>query len=253
MAESTETQSPSEPTRLGDTSTLLSEKFRSLARHAPTAEQSAAWAAERDERLRRAREEERRKWCQNLWKSATLPQRHKEIAEQLATSATGPWRTTLDELTEKLGTGFIIALLGTRGTGKTQLATTLIYRACAMGRPSAYYKAAQLFRLFRSTYRDHSDQTEQQIFDQLVRYKLLIIDEAHERAESPFEQRVLTQVVDERYDAKMDTLFISNETRETFAEAIGDSVVSRIHECGKAVECNWPSFRTPADSQSTTH
>jgi hypothetical protein len=38
---------------------------------------------------------------------------------------------------------------------------------------------------------------------------------------------------------------VSNQTRLAFAKSMGSSVVSRIHEAGEVIECEWGSFRKP--------
>jgi len=95
----------------------------------------------------------------------------------------------------------------------------------------------------RTPAKGDSAESERDVVDRYCRYRLLIIDEAHERGHTDYEGRTLKQIIDRRYDGKFDSLLVSNETREVFAQAVGDSVVSRIHETGSAVECDWRSFR----------
>jgi hypothetical protein len=46
-------------------------------------------------------------------------------------------------------------------------------------------------------------------------------------------------------DARSCTVLIANLDAAEFAENVGDSIVSRIHEIGEAVLCDWPSYRKP--------
>ena len=56
--------------------------------------------------------------------------------------------------------------------------------------------------------------------DELATTKLLIIDEVQERAESGFENRLLTHLIDARYAAMRPTIIIANlAKRELAAEA----------------------------------
>jgi DNA replication protein DnaC len=177
----------------------------------------------------------------DLFRSACVPRLH---AEKLAavSDVVGPWREKLDYLKAKLGSGFLIGLLGVRGTGKTQLAVQLLAECCRSGQRCHYIKALDLFRDIRACFRDDGP-NERETVRRFSGYKLLVVDEAHERSHNDFERRTLTNILDHRYDARVDTLLVSNETLEAFTSAIGPSVVSRINEVGEVIECTWPSFR----------
>ena len=73
--------------------------------------------------------------------------------------------------------------------------------------------------------------------------RLLVIDAMEVRGETDFENRILDYVIDLRYDSGMDTILISNQTKEEFSKSVGPSIISRVHQVGDTIECNWPSFR----------
>jgi len=74
---------------------------------------------------------------------------------------------------------------------------------------------------------------------------LLVIDEVQERGETEFENQKLTAIIDARYRQQRPTLMIGNyKNKAEFAASISPSIVSRIQECGGAIHCDWPSFRT---------
>jgi DNA replication protein DnaC len=144
--------------------------------------------------------------------------------------------------------GAIVALIGPRGTGKTQLAVASAipqFQADAWNDDKfpLYVKLADVFREIRDTYRDNSIDSEIRVFARYRTPPLLVIDEAHERAETEFENRTLTQIIDARYDALRQTIIIANLTRAEMAKSMGPSIVSRLHECGLVIDCDWPSFR----------
>ena len=87
--------------------------------------------------------------------------------------------------------------------------------------------------------------SEKATVSKLIDAALLVIDEAHERSDSAWENSTLANVVDRRYDAERATILVSNLTKAAFAQAIGPSIVSRIHEAGETVVCDWGSFRQP--------
>ncbi len=154
-----------------------------------------------------------------------------------------PWAAARNRaygLTRDLS-GSLVVLWGPRGTGKTQLALEVARTVAA--EKCLYRKASDIFRELRYTYRSSATQGEKDVFESFVRPFLLVIDEAQERGETDFEDRVLTQIVDRRYDAMLHTIIISNLTREALAKSLGSSIVSRAHEIGEVIECAWPSFR----------
>ncbi len=106
-----------------------------------------------------------------------------------------------------------------------------------------YTTAAALFVEIRSSYDPNSTHKELDVLKKFSEPHLLVIDEAQVRGNTPFEDRTLTDLVDRRYGMQRDTLIISNLTRAELPKAMGPSIISRLHECGDVIECNWPSFR----------
>ena len=88
-----------------------------------------------------------------------------------------------------------------------------------------------------------SDTTEKQIIDKLVEAVFLVIDEAHVRGDTKFEDDKLTHIIDKRYDAMRATMLITNLDKRDFAEQLSPSIKSRLLEIGGGIECNWESFR----------
>ncbi|HEX2972655.1 MAG TPA: ATP-binding protein [Tepidisphaeraceae bacterium] len=175
------------------------------------------------------------------WRDSGVPERHKGKIK-LRHDATGPWGETYRRLCDRLPQGPLIVLLGKRGTGKTQLAACLLADLCRAGGMVRYLKTMDLFREIRACYRPDGP-NEVKTVNQLCRYAGLVLDEAHERSDSEWENRTLSNIVDRRYDAMRTTILVSNMTKEAFAQAVGPSIVSRIHESGEVVTCDWASFR----------
>ena len=82
----------------------------------------------------------------------------------------------------KSGEGFLVVLLGERGTRKTQLAVSVTDHASADGRRCRCIKALDLFRIIRGAFtpvaRGQAGESEAHIIDQLTRYDLQLIAEA---------------------------------------------------------------------------
>lgn len=176
-----------------------------------------------------------------LWIRSGVPIRHSEKAKALANSQ-GPWTDLLHELEARLGEGFVMVLCGIRGTGKTQIATALIRSACKQEVSALYVKAIDVFMAIRKAFKK-DEETEEEVVSRFCKPGLLVIDAMEVRGDTPFEDRLLNHIIDKRYDQMRDTLMITNETRAGFGDAVGPSIISRIHESGKVYETTWASFR----------
>jgi DNA replication protein DnaC len=194
---------------------------------------------EEAEALQRARkvEETRRKRL----KQANLPERHanRELVPHPA------WSDTLEKLARNSGRGFLAALLGIRGAGKTQLGVEAIRIVIGEGGTGRYVKVLDLTLRLREAFKKDGP-GERQVLEEFLSPDILVVDGLEERTGSDFEDRMISHLIDKRYDACLDTILISNQTPEAFQKAVGSSVVSRMVETGTVFECTWPSFRQPA-------
>lgn len=186
-----------------------------------------------------------------LFKGANCPRRHIEHIEIVDEGQNSRWIAVRDLLVEqaRYANGFLVVLLGIRGVGKTQLCVSVIHRCCQSQLTCAYIKALDLFRDLRRGFaqvgRGERAEREDDLATEWVKPDVLVVDELHERAETQFEQNSLINLLDRRYDAMKCTILIANQTKEEFASAMGDSVVSRIHETGEPIACDWTSYRKP--------
>jgi DNA replication protein DnaC len=153
------------------------------------------------------------------------------------------WKAKLDSLKSKLGTGCLIAFVGKRGPGKTQMAVELMRHQVENRLQSALYcKALEIFCSIRESYGD-GGKRELKAIEHWVSPELLVIDEAQVRAETDFEQRILTHLLDKRYDNLKDTIVIANLTRQELFNALGVSIEARLAETGGITTFEWESFR----------
>jgi putative replication protein len=170
-----------------------------------------------------------------------VPERHKVF--QPEDSASLEWSEKWLKLNSAIGTGVIAVIIGTRGAGKTQLATCAIREACKDGRSATYVKALNFFLEVRRSYQKDSTKHEKEIIDSFVKPSLLVIDAIENRSDSQFENLLLNHLIDLRYDSMKDTIMIGNINENEFAASMGMSIVDRIHECGLKIVCTWDSFR----------
>lgn len=179
-------------------------------------------------------------------RAAHMPTRH----QQTQLEAHAKQEAILSQTCDLMGSkGAIIVLSGTRGTGKTQIACELIKGVCENhpvipqgGTIAEYIKAMDLFSSIRATY-ETKGVSEESAINRYILPILLVIDEFQERAASQFEDRVMTHIIDRRYDLMRDTVIITNLEPKMFAVQAGASIMDRIRETGSIIECKWPSLR----------
>jgi DNA replication protein DnaC len=183
----------------------------------------------------------RKKHAFLLYDSALVPARHKRIKN---VDITHPeWLNAAERMKKFIGTGCIIVLCGSRGVGKTQLGVQAIREACLRGMDALYTKAMDIFINLRESYRSDIV-SESKLIKSFIKYKMLVIDALEEKSDSEWENRILSLIIDKRYDEMVDTILISNEQPNVFMLNHGSSISSRINETGGIIECNWNSFRT---------
>lgn len=176
--------------------------------------------------------------------ASCIPSRHKEFEADQSNSC--EWTEKYEVLKNKIRQGCLLAILGNRGTGKTQLATCLMKYAMSEvgGHPkSTYYtKAMDIFLRIRQGLRKDGD-SEKAAVEYYLKPYLLVIDAYEVRGETDFENRTLDHIVDKRYDNLQSTIIISNHTREVFKKQVGASICDRITETGGVIELIYDSFR----------
>ncbi len=176
-------------------------------------------------------------------RNASIPLRlARSIEESLQLTQAHDWRRKLDKLTNQLGTGFLYSILGTYGTGKSQLGTALAWKACETT-TALFIHAPELFDTIKDVFRGDDGDTVREQLQRFIKPRLLVIDEVNQGL-TEADIRYLHRVICQRYDDMTDTLLISNENKPNFQKLVGDRIISRMVECGGVIEATWPSFRS---------
>lgn len=162
---------------------------------------------------------------------------------QCAADFNGKWGESYSALEARLGTGMMVALVGGRGTGKTQMAVELMRAKTRQMKAAFFCSAMQFFMDIKNTYKDASKEDEAAIIKRYQTPSLLVIDEIGKRGGSDWENNLLFELLNRRYNDMRDTVLIDNRSKVEFIETIGPSLASRMNECGGILECNWESFR----------
>lgn len=179
----------------------------------------------------------RREKADAALREANLPARHLKQCQHSGER----WAAIFERVKTRMGSGFIIALIGGRGVGKTQMAVEACREQAYREKSFHYATAMDVFLEIKDSYRKGG--SERDAVKTFIRPSLLVLDEVQERGETQWEDRLLTYIIDKRYAAQKDTILISNQTKETFLESVGQSVASRIHEAGGIAVFDWPSYR----------
>lgn len=178
--------------------------------------------------------------AREAWQSSGLPLRHRRKAESGELS--WPDVSAYERAWATAMNGGLVALIGPRGTGKTQLAAALMHAMYDQGRHVRYLRCDDLMDLMRRTQGgDEGDMLRE--VNRISRIDLLVIDECQERRDTEFEDRTLGRIIDKRYGAIKSTVLIANLRPDELQDSMGASTLSRMQETGTIIECNWTSFR----------
>ncbi len=172
------------------------------------------------------------------------PLRHMKCAP--VTTDDSPWAKQYRQIADsfKPRTGKLIAFVGGRGNGKTQMAVQLMKARTMELRTALFSTAVEFFIKIKSTYRKDADRDEMEVVKEYQKPSLLVVDEVGKRGGSDWENTMLFELLNRRYNDMKDTILIDNRSRAEFTEIIGPSLASRMNEGGGIIEFTWDTFRT---------
>lgn len=208
---------------------------------------TASEKALRIEKLKAEEIESRRRAVISLRSEWNAPKRHALF--DVKQGQKGKWAQKLAVLEGMAGKGYLAALVGIRGNGKTQLAVELMKHATRNLRATYYVTAMEFFDDVKSTYIKRESrpsdpvETQRSILKSYRKPRLLVIDEIGKRSDSEWENNMMFEMVNGRYNDMTDTVLIDNRIKQEFIVSVGPSLASRISETGGIIECDWPSFR----------
>ena len=141
-----------------------------------------------------------------------------------------------------------LLLLGNVGTGKTLLACAILtdWMHDTDGTfldSGKYCTASQLLRRIKMSWRKDAQETEQEVFTKLTKPSLLVIDEIGVQFNSDTERVLLTELINDRYNARLRTILVSNLTLPEFTAVVGERIVDRFRDGGKVLVFDWKSQR----------
>lgn len=166
------------------------------------------------------------------------------------------WLQVFEEAKQAVKDCGLVALIGDRGTGKTQMAALIASDGLwpsddgkwnghrnVRDHTALYVRAMDIFLDLRDANKRDSKISEKEVLGRWTEVGLLVIDEFQERGESEWENRVLTNLIDKRYGSEKPSIIIANYDRQQLSAALSPSIKDRMHENGRSFLCNWGSFR----------
>lgn len=138
----------------------------------------------------------------------------------------------------KCGKFQTIIFLGAVGTGKTHLASGIIYECGGL-----YRLAPAIVEEIRRAKSFSARETEAEILDGYGRAILLVIDEIGRGVAAAEEQYMLYQIINERYNRRKPTVLISNQNKKDFLNYVGIAAADRLTESAQVVEFTGQSYR----------
>lgn len=196
---------------------------------------------EHNERVQQAKDQKRVKFIRELKARWGAPAR--QVAAVVRRE--GEWLAKLQALETRLDSkrGILVGLVGGRGNGKTQMAVELMRHTVNKMLAARFITAIGFFMEIKATYRRESDKTEKAVMDEFCAPQLLVLDEISKRSDSNWENDLLFELLNRRYNDQKDTILISNQPQAELEAFLGASIVSRMNETGGFVPCTWPTFR----------
>lgn len=153
----------------------------------------------------------------------------------------------VDAFEENFAVGRSAMLLGTVGTGKTHLGTAMlqavIRQHALAGLVGLYATAGSIIRDVKATFGNRG-RTEAEVYADLIRPDLLVIDEVGVQHGTDFERQVLFEVINGRYEKIKPTIVVSNLGVTELRQCLGDRAVDRLRDkSGIVVVFRWASAR----------
>lgn len=198
--------------------------------------------AEQELRIKSDQQKKKSESVEKLRLDWNAPKRCVEFHNSAQFSYVGRWGEMLRQLGPTLGKGFLTALIGPQGPGKTQLAYEMMRTSTENLRSARYILAAELFLELREPAQARNGVSEKMILEKYRRPSFLVIDEMGKRGQSQWENTTLCTLLDQRHRDMSDTLLISNDSEKEFQATLDASIKRRMSATGSIKVASWTAF-----------
>jgi len=129
-------------------------------------------------------------------------------------------------------------LIGPPGTGKSILASMILNELIITRKMQCRYVkiSRDFYAQIRATFNSDSSQRTETVFNDIARQDVLVIDDFGVQSDSEWEQRMLYDLIDARYEAELPTIITSNIELETVRNLFKGRIYSRLTEMLHLVE-----------------
>ncbi len=143
-----------------------------------------------------------------------------------------------------------LIFLGVTGCGKTHLASAIVNYRYQAKKPALFVVVPEFLDYLRSAFNPESKVTYDQIFEQVKKVPLLILDDFGEQSTTPWAREKLYQVINYRYSARLPTVITTRFSIDEIMEQIESSVSSRLSDrkISNAFNIIAPDYRTDVTS-----
>ena len=117
---------------------------------------------------------------------------------------------------------------GSYGAGKTMLAAIIAQEHLRRGRSVLFSKLPDLLRSIRATYSGESKVRDVDILQKIYSVPILILDDVKAVEQTKFAGETLFDIIDARYNARLQTIMTSNNTLEEVANAFDHPSKSEV-------------------------
>lgn len=153
------------------------------------------------------------------------------------------WGSTLAKIKNIIGKGFIGAMCGQHGTGKTQFGIELCLYSINNGITASYIHCAELKNRYTSQMKPGSVDSAEQIISDLSYPRFLVLDEFEWGTNAYFNEQICT-IIQIRYDMNKDTFIINNRNALQFQHVTPQIIQSRIKQKGGIIDTiGWRNWR----------
>jgi hypothetical protein len=189
-----------------------------------------------------------------------IPRRHREMSRGNLVFRE-PWAQCLKKVLNVVLDRGMVALIGSPGSGKTQIAVEAIRANLIQNaKPVRYEVLEDVFALCREAYSTNATRSEMQLIRDFTSPDFLVIDEIDKKASRENaqrhsnEQRLLHRILDKRYREMRPTLLIGNVANEDYLQELLDGfagegigpLFDRLRQTGGIVKAFGWSFRDKA-------
>lgn len=201
--------------------------------------------------IRREDDERRRKErTEAIYRGACLPEKYMGQTFPVSTPAQRAVRAQAKAFMDclkkdRLWTTLLMA--GETGTGKTLLATEMAEAMMTKQLLTVRYcTSSQMIAEIQESYSSEGKKIGKTQAGEILRfvsYDVLILDEIDAKPSYENANVLLTEVINQRYNALRPVIAITNQPLDTLHKFVGDRVDSRLHENAFICAFTWPDFR----------